>query len=136
MPFAAQSTHRGVVLSGNRGAPAAVSLANASIATFAGNGTYKLGDGGPAAYAGFVTPNQVALDASGNIYVADSGHNRIRKIDVVTGRISTVAGNGTAGFSGDGGPAEDAELDLPESVAFDSAGEILEHIVSQYDVMV
>lgn len=106
-----------------RALPATVSLANASISTYAGNGTYILGeDGWPAADAGFVAPNQAALDGSGNLYIADTGHNRIRKVNSVTGVISIVAGIGTAGFAGDGGPAQQAELDLPQSVAFDSVG--------------
>lgn len=72
----------------------------------------KLGDGGPAldAYIGF--PRSVVLDPAGNVYVGDS-RARIRRIDITTGIITTVAGNGTAGFSGDGGPAAAALLTQP-----------------------
>ncbi|WP_322762989.1 serine/threonine-protein kinase, partial [Frankia sp. Cr2] len=68
-----------------------------------------------------VDPVDVAVDKAGNIYIADYGDNRIRKVDTA-GRISTVAGTGTRGFSGDGGPATDAQLGLPDGVAVDAVG--------------
>ena len=92
------------------------------ITTVAGGGTSGLGDGGPATNAG-LGPAGVALDAAGNLYIADLGNDRIRKVDVA-GIITTIAGNGTLGFSGDGGPAISAELNLPFGVATDAAGNV------------
>ena len=95
------------------------------IATLAGNGTQGYsGDGGLATSAELSAPDGVAVDTGGNIYIGDLGNNRIRKVTVSTGDISTVAGDGTAGYSGDGGPATKAELSSPEGVAVDHAGNI------------
>jgi hypothetical protein len=69
-------------------------------------------------------PFSIAVDSSGNLFIADYGNNRIRKIDT-SGTITTVAGNGTTIFSGDGGPATSASLNLPASIAFDNAGNLL-----------
>jgi len=102
-----------------------VAAATAIITTVAGNGTYGYsGDGGPATKAELNGPFGVALDASGNLYIADFGNNRIRKVAAATGIITTVAGNGTAGYSGDGGPATSAELIEPQGVAVDGAGNL------------
>lgn len=79
------------------------------------------GDGGPATSAQLQLPGGLALDTAGNLYVADTDNNRIRKI-ATTGIIATVAGNGTRGFTGDGGPATSAQLNTPYSMTFDSAG--------------
>jgi trimeric autotransporter adhesin len=82
------------------------------ITTVAGNGQAAFGgDGGPASEASLNMPGSVAVDAKGNVYIADWQNERIRKINPA-GIISTVAGNGQRGFSGDGGPAIDASLDL------------------------
>ena len=98
-------------------------VSNGVITTVAGNGTRGFsGDGGPATNAELADPEGVAVDAAGNLYIADSFNNRIRK--VTNGVITTVAGNGTGGFSGDNGPATGAELTFPESVAIDSAGNL------------
>jgi len=92
------------------------------ISTLAGSGTAGFsGDGGQATAAALSLPIGVAVDAAGNVYIADSNNNRIRKIDK-NGIITTFAGNGTAGFSGDGGLASAAELNQPHTVKFDSAG--------------
>jgi uncharacterized protein (TIGR03437 family) len=93
------------------------------ISTVAGNGTPGFaGDGGAAASAQVAFPKAVATDASGNLYFADTGNQRVRKI--VNGTISTVAGNGTSGYSGDGGSAVNATLNSPSGLAFDSAGNL------------
>jgi len=97
---------------------------NGSISTFAGTGAAGFaGDGGAAASAQLYTPFGLAVDASGNLYIAELGNSRVRKISTA-GTITTVAGNGTSAFSGDGGPAVNAELNYPEAVAVDSAGNI------------
>ena len=94
------------------------------ITTIAGNGSAGFkGDGGPAAAAQFNTPNGLAMDASGNLYIADTGNNRIRKV-TPGGLISTVAGNGNAGFGGDGSPASSAQLNSPKGLATDTAGNL------------
>src|SRR4051812_40990598 len=73
------------------------------ITTFAGHGPSGLGDGGPATLARFNNPSGVAIDASNNVYIADLDNDRIRKVNS-SGVISTIAGNGTEGYGGDGGP--------------------------------
>jgi sugar lactone lactonase YvrE len=102
----------------------------ATIKTVAGDGGTQLGDGGPATAAGFCGPNAVALDAAGNIYISDGGvycsgpgGNTVRKVDS-DGTITTVAGTGEPGFSGDGGPATKAQLDFPAGVAVDAEGNL------------
>jgi len=94
------------------------------IITVAGDGTPGFsGDGGPATAARLNGPTGVTVDSEANLYIADRRNCRIRKV-TVTGVITTVAGAGTAGFSGDGGPATSAELNLPSGVAIDSAGNL------------
>jgi uncharacterized repeat protein (TIGR01451 family) len=94
------------------------------ISTVAGNGTFNFsGDGGPAITASLNAPMDVAVDAAGNVYIADTNNHRIRKINP-QGIISTVAGNGTSGFSGDGGVATSGQLNSPASIAFDAAGNL------------
>ena len=98
-------------------------VTNGVITTVAGNGTRGFsGDNGPATSAGLFDPSGLAVDSVGNLYFADSGNNRIRK--VTNGVITTVAGNGTPGFSGDNGPAASAGLYAPIGVAADSAGNL------------
>jgi hypothetical protein len=111
-------------------------MAMAHIYTVAGNGTAGFsGDGGPASSAELNAPDGVTVDAPGNLIIADSGNNRIRVIaatsgtfygqPMIAGHIYTVAGTGSAGFSGDGGPATAATLRTPTSVAADAAGNLL-----------
>jgi uncharacterized protein (TIGR03437 family) len=93
------------------------------IATVAGSATCCYGgDNGPATSAQLNTPTGVAVDSGGSLYIADYGNNRIRKVS--NGVITTVAGNGTSGFSGDNGPATSAELWSAQGVAVDSAGDV------------
>ena len=95
-----------------------------TISTIAGTGEYGFGgDGGPATEAGLQSPSRVAVDGAGNLYIADYGNHRIRKVDS-TGTISTIAGTGEYGFGGDGGPAVEAELRGPRGVAVDGAGNL------------
>ena len=97
---------------------------NGIITTIAGNGSpgYS-GDLGPAAGAQFSTLWGMAVDAGGNLYMADYGNHRIRKI-AANGIITTIAGNGFAGYSGDGGAAASAQIAYPTSVAVDGAGNL------------
>jgi uncharacterized protein (TIGR03437 family) len=94
------------------------------ITTVAGNGsTVFSGDGGPATKAGLGIPPDVAVDSAGNLYIVDRDNNRIRKVDT-SGTISTFAGKGTSGSSGDGGPALNAEIFLPTAIAVDGVGNV------------
>jgi uncharacterized protein (TIGR03437 family) len=102
---------------------------NGNISTYAGGGGILgngVGDGGPATKAAIGNVGMhfgIAFDAQGNLYIADSSHNRIRKVDT-SGIITTFAGTGTFGFSGDGGPAASAELGSPFGVTVDSGGNV------------
>ena len=102
-----------------------VDAATQVITTVAGNGTGGFsGDGGPATAAKLAGPGGVAVDAAGNLFIVDSGNSRIRRVDAATQVITTVAGNGTYGFSGDGGPATAAELAFPTGIAVDRVGNL------------
>jgi sugar lactone lactonase YvrE len=91
------------------------------IHTIAGDGTpgdaIAVGDGGPATAAQLNMPSDVAVAANGDVYIADMHHNRVRKVDARTGIITTVAGSGVWGYSGDEGPAQDARLAGPAGIA-------------------
>jgi sugar lactone lactonase YvrE len=95
-----------------------------TITTFAGNGTFGFVDNVDATGAEFRYPTGVAVDHAGNVYIVDNGNYRVRKVDAGTGIISTIAGNGTSGYSGDGGPATSAELKNPLDVGVDGAGNV------------
>ena len=101
-----------------------VTAATGIINTVAGGGVGYVGDGGQALNAGLKLPTGVTLDSAGNVYIADQGNNAIRKITAATGIITTVAGSGVAGYRGDGGPAAQAQLNQPASVALDSNGNL------------
>jgi sugar lactone lactonase YvrE len=97
---------------------------NGIITTLAENGLYGFsGDGGPAVSALLFNPSDVAADVAGNLFIADSGNHRIRKI-TPDGMINTIAGNGIYGFSGDGLQAVNAQLNYPSGVAVDAAGNL------------
>ncbi|HTA27653.1 MAG TPA: hypothetical protein VK809_07690 [Bacteroidia bacterium] len=108
-----------------------IETASGIISTVAGNGKLgKSGDGEPATDAQLSFPTGLTLDASGNIYIADLFNNQIRKVNISTGIITTIAGNGykalsnKGGYGGDGGPATNAELDAPEGIAIDVRGNL------------
>jgi uncharacterized protein (TIGR03437 family) len=108
-----------------------VDLSSGTATTFAGQGTPGTtgtagfaGDGGPAANAQFSSPGQIAVDGAGNVYVADGGNARIRRISASGNLIQTVAGNGSFTYSGDGGPATAASISLFVGMTVDSAGDI------------
>ena len=98
-----------------------------NISTVVGSttsGSGFAGDGSAATNAKLNDPIQIALDSAGNLYIADSGSNRIRKVTASTGKISTIAGGSLAGYSGDGAAATAALLDDPEGIFLDSSGNI------------
>ncbi len=130
-PVAADSLGNVYVTAGPRyGSVVVLKISNGVASVVAGGGSSGVGDGGPATSAQLSNPTGIAVDAAGNIYIADAGYvypqsasaQRIRKVS--GGIITTVAGNGMAGFSGDGGPATDAEISGPMGVAVDSAGNV------------
>lgn len=101
-------------------------LVPGNVLVVAGDGIYKgsVLDGNPAALASLYLPTSVTLDGAGNIYIADSLHNRVRKVWAATGLISTIVGNGNPTYTGDNGPAPDATLSTPSGVALDGAGNL------------
>ncbi|MEY2599546.1 MAG: Virginiamycin lyase [Verrucomicrobiota bacterium] len=109
------------------------------ISTVAGSGRKGYaGDGGPALEAAFQLPHEIRFDRAGDLYIADMGNHAIRKVDMKTGRIRTVAGNGQPGYAGDGGPAEQAQLRQPHSIQFGPEGDLFvcdigNHVIRRID---
>ena len=107
-----------------------IAAATGVIATVAGNGIEAFaGDSGPATSASIDSPNGLALDVSGNLYIADTHNGRVRQVSAATGTISTIAGAGVVAggvqtFGGDNGPATSAGLALPRGLAMDAAGNL------------
>ena len=102
-----------------------VNASDSKISTFAGNGTCAYGgDNGPPQNARINSPRGLALDTTGNLYIADRSNNRIRKIDMAANKITTVAGNGAQGYSGDAGTATAARLNRPQGVSVNQFGTI------------
>ncbi|MCC6572197.1 MAG: hypothetical protein IT462_00270 [Planctomycetes bacterium] len=104
-----------------------ISAATGNIDAYAGDGNYGFGgDQGPALAAQFASPAALAVDAQGNLYIHDQSNARVRKVAALTGIVTTVAGNGNWGYSGDGGPAVYAELSMgwPGSLAVDAQGNL------------
>jgi len=108
--------------------------------TIAGNGQKAYsGDGGPAAAASLNMPHEIQFDSARNLYIAERDNHVVRKVDAKTGVISTFAGTGVPGFSGDGGPAIRAQLRQPHSIAVDRRGRLLicdvgNHRIRQVDL--
>jgi hypothetical protein len=108
-----------------------ITVSTGYISTVAGNGTAGYsGDGSAATSAELNGPYGMVLDASGNIYIADSGNNRIREVKASSGIITTIAGTGAAGYAGNGGPATSATLNFPETIAIDLSGNLY---ISDFD---
>ncbi len=96
-----------------------------TISTMAGTGAKGYsGDGGPALKATFNLPHEIRFDKEGNYYLTDMTNHAIRRVDAKTGIITTFAGTGKAGYSGDGGPADKAELKQPHSLQFGADGNL------------
>lgn len=111
-----------------------------TISTIAGTGKKGYsGDGGPALEATFNLPHELRFDAKGDLYVVDMTNHAVRKIDLKTKVITTVAGTGTAGYSGDGGPGVKAQLKQPHSIQFGPDGhlyicDIGNHVIRRLDL--
>lgn len=101
-----------------------LNLKTQTVTTIAGGGFNGLGDGGPADSAELYNCQGLDLDALGNLFIADANNSRIRKVAAGTGKISTIAGNGVYGFSGDHGPATSAHLSVPWDLDLDGAGNL------------
>ncbi len=82
------------------------------------------GDGGPATFASLNNPHELRFDRAGNLFIADAGNNAIRRLDIKTGILTTFAGTGRPGYSGDGGPAAKAALNSPISLQFGPSGDL------------
>jgi sugar lactone lactonase YvrE len=101
-------------------------LKSRAVTTIAGSGERgHSGDGGPATAAALNMPHEIQFDRAGNLFIAERDNHVIRKVDMKSGVISTVAGTGVAGFSGDGGAATQAQLRQPHSLVFDRDGSLL-----------
>ncbi|HKT81702.1 MAG TPA: hypothetical protein VJP86_15850 [Vicinamibacterales bacterium] len=101
-------------------------LSTRRITTLAGNGQKGYaGDGGPGPSASFTAPHEIRFDRDRNLFVVERDAHVVRRIDARTTTVTTVAGTGVAGFSGDGGPAAQAQFRMPHSIAFDAEGNLL-----------
>ena len=101
-----------------------VDAATGVITTVAGGAHGFAGDGGTATSAAVAYPSGVAVDGLGDLFIADTGNNRVRRVDAQSGVITTVAGTGAFGFAGDGGAATSAELNHPSVLAVDGLGDV------------
>jgi sugar lactone lactonase YvrE len=127
VPAGACTDRAGNIYIADRGSNAIrkVSSPSGTLSTICGNGTAGFsGDGGPASAAMVSSPNGICVDTASNIYFSDMGNQRIRKINAATGRITTIAGTGSAGFSGDGGLAVAAKISGPAALFADKLGNI------------
>ncbi|MBU6180662.1 MAG: hypothetical protein KGR69_13440 [Verrucomicrobia bacterium] len=110
------------------------------ISTVAGNGkTGFTGDGGPALEATFNKPHELRFDAAGDLYIVDMVNHAVRKVDMKTGILTTLAGTGQPGYSGDGGPAAKAQFKQPHSIQFGPEGDLYvcdigNHVIRRIDM--
>ena len=111
-----------------------------TISTIAGTGAKGYsGDGGPALQATFNLPHELRFDAAGDLYIVDMTNHAVRKIDLKTKIITTIAGNGLPGYSGDGGPAKEAQFKQPHSIQFGPGGDLFvcdigNHVIRRIDL--
>jgi len=114
--------------------------ADGTIETYVGCETKgRKGDGGPADKASLSMPYELAWDKAGNLFIVDLANDNIRRVDAKKRTITTIAGTGKQGFSGDGGPATEAQFNQPHSLAFDPAGDlhvcdIMNHRIRKIDM--
>jgi hypothetical protein len=114
--------------------------ADGIISTIAGTGAVGFtGDGGPALQATFSKPHELRFDAQGDMFIVDMVNHAIRKIDMKTGILTTLAGNGQPGYSGDGGPAKNAQFKQPHSIQFGPEGDLYvcdigNHVIRKIDM--
>ena len=112
-----------------------ITISTGIITTVAGNGVPgSSGDGGPATNAKLNEPSGLCIDKTGNIYIADYLNNKVRKVDILTGEIFTIAGTGMVGYSGNGGPATNAQFNGPVKIFIDSTDNI--YISDQWNSVV
>ncbi len=110
-----------------------VTVSTGIITTYAGTGSTGFsGDGGAATSAKLYNPFYIALDSAGNLYIGDRLNNRIRKVTVSTGIITTVAGTGNDGYSGDNGQATSATFNIPNGIVLDSIGTYVDSFTSYH----
>jgi sugar lactone lactonase YvrE len=125
-PMGLAAAADGRILFAERDSHRVRALANGTLTTVAGDGIARFGgDNGPALDATFRLVEGVAADSAGNLFVSDSGNNRIRKVDGATGVVTTIAGNGTTAFGVDGVPATVVGLDGPSDVVVDANGNVI-----------
>jgi streptogramin lyase len=114
--------------------------ADGKIQTIVGNGQAgHTGDGGPALQASLNKPHEIRFDRAGNLYIVDMVNHAVRRVDAKTQVITTFAGTGKPGYSGDGGPAKQAQLNQPHSIQFDPAGDLFicdirNHVIRKVDM--
>ena len=119
-------TGRSIFVVQDTGRVRRLDLRNRTITTLAGTGEKGYsGDGGPAAAATLSAPHELRFNRAGHLFVVERDNHVVRRIDARSRVISTVAGTGIAGFSGDGGPAVKAQFRQPHSIAFDGMGRLL-----------
>ena len=123
-PYGLAIDKNGIIYIADQGNNVIRKITNGIITTFAGTGTEGYsGDEGPAVAATFRAVKGIAVDDDGNVFVADAGNNVVRRI-ATNGSITTYAGNGSAGYSGDGGPASQSQLNSPWGIAVDDKGNL------------
>ena len=124
-PYGVAADRQGNIYFSDNNRVRMVTVATGDITTVAGNGLCAFsGDGGPASSAALCGPAYLHVDAPGNIYIADNGNSRVRKITKSSGNITTVAGNGGIGYNGDGRLATDSAIYKGFGITVDTSGNL------------